>query len=325
MTHATDPTNARSLASAHPRACALTAPLAYLSSADAGWEELEAEAFVEPNELEGWFTPVLPAVSLVFFRGGGMRLEARYANGPWSTTYRHDGCASLRAAWGPPQELRWRATSAAPTSTLHVRLSQALLLRAAEQIGGYDPAELTTLGIDSLNDPLLCGVGRALWRELETPSPAGALYASTAAHFLAAHLLRHYSSLGGAIREPPPGRLSSRQTQRVVDFIHAHLTQDLSLDLLAQHSGFSAYHFARLFRRTVGESPHQYVLRLRVERARALLQQADLPLVAVAMAAGFAHQSHLTQQFKRHLGVTPSVYRREHAPRAGGASADRSA
>jgi AraC family transcriptional regulator len=100
-----------------------------------------------------------------------------------------------------------------------------------------------------------------------------------------------------------------------VDFVQAHLSQNLSLDALAQHTGYSTYHFARLFRSTLGESPHQYVLRQRVERAHELLKRPDLPLVEVALATGFAHQSHLTQQFKRHFGVTPSAYRREHASR----------
>jgi AraC family transcriptional regulator len=225
----------------------------------------------------------------------------------------HAGSASLRAAWDPPVEVRWRGTSATPTYTLHVRLSQALLLRAAERLSDDAPAHLTVMERQGLRDPVLAEIGRALWRELESPSPACALYANTAAHFLAAHLLRSYTSLG-ALREAPPGRLSPRQAQQVVDYIQAHLTQELSLDALAQLSGFSPYHFARLFRGALGESPHQYVLRQRVERARTLLEQPDLPLVAVALATGFANQSHLTEQFKRQLGVTPSAYRCEHAP-----------
>jgi AraC family transcriptional regulator len=205
---------------------------------------------------------------------------------------------------------------------LHVRLSRTLLLSAAERITGIDLAGLRVRERRSLHDPVVAEVGRALWGELECPSPAGALYANTAAHFLAAHLLRFYSSLGVAMREPPQ-RLSPPQTQRVVDFVQSHLNQDLSLDTLAQHTGFSAYHFARLFRSTIGESPHQYVLRQRVERAQALLQRSDLSLAEVALATGFAHQSHLTQQFKRHVGVTPSAYRREQAPRAHGAGQGR--
>jgi AraC family transcriptional regulator len=78
---------------------------------------------------------------------------------------------------------------------------------------------------------------------------------------------------------------------------------------LAQQIGFSPYHFARLFRRTTGESPHQFVMRQRVEHAQRLLMQRDAPLAAVALACGFANQSHFTQSFKRQIGLTPRAYR----------------
>jgi AraC family transcriptional regulator len=305
----------RALQNESQRDGAVAVPLRYLSSADAGWHGIDAEAFLEPNEFEGWLTPVLPAVSLVFFRGGSMCVEARYANGPWSSTSVHTGSASLRAAWGPPKEVRWRSLAATPTYTLHVRLSRTLLLSAAECLAGSDFPDLTVIEHPCLHDPLLAVIGRALWQELECPSPASALYANTAAHFLAAHVLRSYSSLGTVLPEPPQGGLSLRQLQCVVDFVQTHLSQRLTLDALAQHTGFSVYYFARLFRQTTGESPHQYVLRQRVERAQELLEQPDRPLADVAFATGFANQSHLTQQFRLHFGVTPSVYRREQAPR----------
>jgi AraC family transcriptional regulator len=80
---------------------------------------------------------------------------------------------------------------------------------------------------------------------------------------------------------------------------------------LAQQTGFSPYHFARLFRQTTGESPHQFVLRLRIERAQQLLEKMDVPLSHIALESGFTDQSHLTQAFKRHLGQTPHAYRRD--------------
>lgn len=95
----------------------------------------------------------------------------------------------------------------------------------------------------------------------------------------------------------------------VKDFILSHLREDLSLEALAQQVGFSSYHFARLFRQTTGESPHQFVLHQRIERAQYLLIKTDLPLVYVAIESGFANQSHLTQAFKRYLGLTPRTYR----------------
>jgi AraC family transcriptional regulator len=85
----------------------------------------------------------------------------------------------------------------------------------------------------------------------------------------------------------------------------------LSLESLAQQTGFSPYHFARLFRQTTGESPHHFVLRQRIERAQCLLKQRDLPLAVVALESGFANQSHFTQVFKRHLGLTPRAYRQD--------------
>jgi hypothetical protein len=120
MTKTSFVANPLAVQDAHRRHGAITVPLRYLSSADAGWEGLDAEAFLEPQELEGWLTPILPAVSLVFFRGGSMRIEARSANGTWSSASMHAGGASLRAAWGRPYEGRWRTGVATPTSTLHI-------------------------------------------------------------------------------------------------------------------------------------------------------------------------------------------------------------
>jgi len=79
---------------------------------------------------------------------------------------------------------------------------------------------------------------------------------------------------------------------------------------LARQIGFSPYHFARLFRQTTGESPHQFVLRQRIERAQRLLAEGGMPLAHVAVESGFADQSHLTRAFKRQLGLTPRAYRR---------------
>ena len=93
--------------------------------------------------------------------------------------------------------------------------------------------------------------------------------------------------------------------------MRAHLSQDLSLDVLAQQIGFSPYHFARLFRQTLGESPHQFVLRQRIERAQHLLKEADVPLAHIALECGFANQSHLSLVFKRLLGLTPRAYRQD--------------
>jgi AraC family transcriptional regulator len=285
-------------------------PLLYLSSADAGWEGLVAQAFHEPMELEGWMTTAMPDISLILFAGGAMRLEQRHANGPWRALYLRQGDLILRPGTGTSYEMRWKSLSSVPTQTLHLRLSKDLVARTAEEVAGYDPAHLSVEEHSGLQDPLLTQIGLALWRELEQRAPAGKLYAQTAAQMLAIHLLRYYTSVGGAIEEPLQG-LTHQQMRRVMDFVQAHLDQELSLEALAQQIGLSPYHFARLFRQTTGESPHQFVLRQRIERAQRLLKERDVSLAHVAVESGFANQSHLTQAFKRHLGLTPRAYRQD--------------
>jgi AraC family transcriptional regulator len=286
-------------------------PLLYLCSAEAGWEELVAQAFHEPMEFEGWMTPAMPDISLILFTGGAMRLEQRHVNGPWKALYLRQGDLILRPGTGTSYELRWKSLSSVPTQTLHLHLSKDLLARAAEEVGGYDLARLSLEERTGFQDPLLTQIGLALWRELEQRSPAGKLYAQTSAQMLAIHLLRYYTSGGGVIKEPSQG-LTHQQMRRVMDFVQDHLGQDLSLEALAQQADFSSYHFARLFRQTTGESPHQFVLRQRIERALRLLKERDVPLARVAVESGFANQSHLTQVFKRHLGLTPRAYRQKH-------------
>lgn len=287
----------------------LTSPLLYLSSKDAGWEGLVAQAFHEPMELEGWMTPAMPDISLILFAGGALHLESRHVNGPWEARCIHQGDLNLRSGVDMNYEVRWQALSSVPTHTLHVRLSTGLLARTAEEVGNYDPSRLSVKEHFGFQDPLLLQIGFALWRELEQGSPAGKLYAQTAAQMLAIHFLRHYTS-GGRVFKGPSQELTHQQMRRVMDFVQAHLDQNISLEVLAQQAGFSSYHFARLFRQTTGESPHQFVLRQRIERAQRLLKERDIPLARVAIESGFANQSHFTQAFKRHLGLTPRAYRR---------------
>jgi AraC family transcriptional regulator len=273
----------------------LTTPLLYLSSEEASWEDLVVQAFHEPMELESWVRPATTDIALILFTGGALYLEQRHPNGPWKALSLHQGDLILRS--GTPYEVRWKSLSALPAHTLQVRLSKDLLARTAQVVAGCDPACL------SVEEQ----IGLALWRELEQPAPAGKLYAQTAAQLLAVHLLRSYTARGG-IEEPSQG-LTHQQMRHVLDFVQAHIDQELSLEALAQQAGFSPYHFARLFRHTTGESPHQFVLRQRIERARRLLDARELPLVHVARVCGFANQSHLTHAFKRHLGLTPRAYR----------------
>ena len=81
-----------------------------------------------------------------------------------------------------------------------------------------------------------------------------------------------------------------------------HLQDTISLDDLAATVALSRYHFTRRFRRTTGVTPHEFVLRQRVERARTLLRRTATPLLDIACSCGFADQSHMTREFRKRVG-----------------------
>jgi AraC family transcriptional regulator len=103
--------------------------------------------------------------------------------------------------------------------------------------------------------------------------------------------------------------------RRVIDRMR-DLTSDLGLQALAAESGYSRVHFARMFRAATGQTPHRYLLHLRVERAQELMRNPSLSLTDIALDCGFSSHSHLTRPFHELLGVTPSEYRRSSGARA---------
>ncbi|MGL4618170.1 helix-turn-helix domain-containing protein [Chroococcidiopsis sp.] len=106
--------------------------------------------------------------------------------------------------------------------------------------------------------------------------------------------------------------LTTTQLQKVLAHINTHLDRDLSLVQIAREINISSTYFASLFKRTTGISPHQYVIRQRVERAKLMLAKTDLASADIALQVGFSSQSHLTQQFKRFTGMTPKQVRPFH-------------
>lgn len=288
----------------------LTTPELFLSSEEMGWDALTARAFHEPIEFEGLLTPTstLPYVPLVLLTGGTMHIEHKPATGPWQGGVVRPEELILMTGGNEPGELRWKGLSTEPMQTLHLYLNKDVLAQTAEELA-YDPARLFLVERLGFQDPLLTQIGLTLWRELEQRTATGKLYAQTAAQMLAVHLLRHYTSESAIIQEEPSQKLTRQQIKRVTDFVLAYLNQDLSLEALAQQTGFSSYYFARLFRQTMGESPHQFVLRQRVEKAQKLLKETGFSLAHIALESGFANQSHFTRIFKRQLGITPRAYR----------------
>jgi len=160
------------------------------------------------------------------------------------------------------------------------------------------------IGID---DPPLTALVASMRTEVEQGCPGGPLYGESLSLALAAYLSAHYAA-------PRAERLQQRFTREqirlVLDFIHAHLGENLSLVELADLLDLSPHYFSLLFKNTFGVSPHHYLLRERVTESRRLLATQRMSVSEVAMTLGFTDQSHFTQVFRKITGTTPKRYQR---------------
>jgi AraC family transcriptional regulator len=120
---------------------------------------------------------------------------------------------------------------------------------------------------------------------------------------------------GHAVRHRPVqmyrGGLGSARLRRIKELVHAKLEDDLSLDEMARSVGLSTAHFARMFRKSTGETPHRFVQRQRLECAKAMLRAPDARVLDVAVACGFKTQQHFAQVFRSVWGVSPTEYRQD--------------
>ena len=136
----------------------------------------------------------------------------------------------------------------------------------------------------------------------------GQLYVESLANALIVNLLRNYSGIEPLAAIYPRG-LSDRALIKVTDYIKDHLAQSIKIQDLAAFLGISQFHFSRLFKQSIGKTPHQYVIEQRIELAKQLLKKEDRAIADIALDCGFNSQSHLGKQFRKATGITPKQYR----------------
>jgi transcriptional regulator GlxA family with amidase domain len=97
--------------------------------------------------------------------------------------------------------------------------------------------------------------------------------------------------------------------RRIREYIDNNIEQRISVEALAGLASLSVCYFVRAFKQSVGVTPHDYLIRRRVERTMELLAGTDMPLSEIALATGFADQSHCARRFRQHVGMSPKAYR----------------
>jgi AraC family transcriptional regulator len=195
------------------------------------------------------------------------------------------------------------------TGSVHVLklgISDAALMAACDETSG----EVELLSTAKLVDPRVGALVAAVNAERLAGFPSGRLFLDSVEQALAAalvdgHAVRH--------RSVPTfrGGLAPARLRRVVELVHARIEDEVTLDELAESAGLSTAHFSQMFRKSTGESPHQFVLRHRVECAKEMLRTAEARVLDVAVACGFKTQGHFARIFRRFCGASPTEFRQE--------------
>jgi AraC family transcriptional regulator len=189
---------------------------------------------------------------------------------------------------------------------LQLGLSDAALMASSD--GAYGEVELRPSR--KFESPRLGALVAAVHAEMVAGFPSGQLFLDSVEQAMAIALVK-----GHALRHRPmqtyKGGLGAARLRRIKELVHVKMEDDLTLDEMAQSVGLTTAHFARMFRKSTGETPHQFVLGQRVERAKAMLRAPDARVFDVAMACGFKTPQHFAQVFRDFCRVSPTEYRQD--------------
>jgi AraC family transcriptional regulator len=275
-----------------------------LHSEDVGWSSLHAAVFREaPFQAK---EPPIGHPSLIY-----------HISNPTRVTRQIDGAQVEKALIGPrrfsltPGESSTQWQHAGNPEILQVYLRKSTYQAAIEEMFGMDGAAAEVVPRFATIDPLLEQLALAILAALRDGSSQDRLYVETMAQMIAVHLARKHSSRSRPEKIVAGDGLSRQRIQRLLEYIEANLGGDLSLETMAAEIEMSPFYLSRVFKASLGQSPHRYVLERRVERAKQMLRDSDTPVADVALTSGFSSQSHLSNWFHRLVGTSPAAYRRE--------------
>ncbi len=206
--------------------------------------------------------------------------------------------AGVESGW------RWYAKS----KVIVITLEPTRLERFAKIELGILLTDVQLKNIPQFIDKDITEAGEMLLRALQMRLPGSdVMYESLARVFLV-KLIQKYGLERGDEYEFSRS-FSSRHYKKVLDFVAKHFSQSISLEQLAAEANISPYHFSRLFKQTIGQSPHQFVMSYRIERSKEMLADPGKLMIDIALQCGFSDQAHFSRVFKQVEGVTPKAWR----------------
>jgi AraC family transcriptional regulator len=277
------------------------------TSVDRGWHHILAELRDHSGGVISRDAPLPVNEVVIDVSGASMSMVTRKGSGLFDKTVSRHGTVWLCP--GGSQEDLVLISERLP-GMLHLYLDPSLF--ASDSLGEpFNGHEYTTFQLaPSFADPLVAQIGLVIADELRSETPGGRLLVESLACSLAARMLQVRGSVSSAkVRSTKaPITVSQQRLRRVVDYIDAHIEQDLTLDEMANIACISRFHFIRAFKSQMGVTPCQYVSRMRIERAKILLRLSGRSIAEIARTLQFSSQSTFTRAFRSATGYTPVQY-----------------
>jgi AraC family transcriptional regulator len=195
---------------------------------------------------------------------------------------------------------------------LFLTFSASLVLQHAATMHLITPKSTVTFARDQLSgDRKLDSLLEEFATELANDKPGKEIVMRALVEQVLVHILRNYSQprLSDQLELSRVG-LVDRRIRRSVELMHTQLDQDLTLKALAAASYLSPFHFARLFKKLTGSTPHNYLAGIRATRAQLLLADTELSVTEVGAQVGYLSASHFTKAFRLATGATPREFRK---------------
>ncbi|UUZ78765.1 AraC family transcriptional regulator [Paenibacillus sp. P26] len=273
-----------------------------LSSGNLGWDQISLSKWqgVAPQEA---YEPALskhlivihttPGPVKVFERGDGFNEEGTARPGDINLF-----------SEGEMSYCRWEND----LSFLRLELDPVFVKKVAEHSGFMTSGGNIELNHKlRINDPKLFHLSQWSLDELQSDGAGGKLYIDSLANLLTVHLLQNYTSTSKK-QASVPSKMTEQQVSRAIEYMHANLDREISLEELAAVTNMSHSYLSRLFKHATGLSPHQYLINIRIDKAKSLIQSRNFTMAEISATLGFTDQSHMNRHFKRITGLSPRAF-----------------
>ncbi|ARV61183.1 AraC family transcriptional regulator [Nostocales cyanobacterium HT-58-2] len=268
-----------------------------LTSLETGWNGIHFEYHQQPSHDTSEHCLTMHTICIALDAAP----TERWFDGHRESEYQTKGSTAIIPA-GTVHRSLWQKE----VRFMFVAVDPKLLIQLGVEVAAPEDIELIPR-FATFQDPLILGIMSSLKDELESTNQGDNLYVEQLKTTLSIHLLKKY-----CVKKPETSTyidgLSKYKLRQVLGYIHSHIDLEIKLTTLADMAGVSQYYFCQLFKQSMGITPYQYVLQLRVERAKQLLKSQKMTICDVALACGFANQSHFTKHFRKLTGTTPKAY-----------------